>query len=173
LFLVLPGTPPAVDEELDPVARSLRRGLMERTEQSRIEVGHGRVRVIEDRHAVRDLTISDAKRTVTVALRSAGKVALRLAGKVAGTVAAETVVWAVGGRLRDDGCCCRRRARQRTVTEDTHKRRDDDQDSEDRRSRTAACSRCWLAVAHAVQSRQRCVASTYAVFGTPTICAGS
>jgi hypothetical protein len=102
-------------------------------------------------------------------------VALRLAGKVAGTVAAQTVVRAVRGRLRDDGWCCRRRrAPQRTVTEDTHKRRDDDdQDSEDRRSRTAACSRCWLAVGHAFQSRQRDVASAYAVFDTPTICAGS
>jgi hypothetical protein len=163
VFLVLPGTPAAVDEELDPVARSIRCGLTERTEQSWIEVGHGRVRVIEDRHAVRDLTISDAKRTVMAALRLAGK------------VAAKTAVRAVRGLLRDDGCCCRRRrARQRTVTEDTHKSRGhDDQDSEDRRSCAAACARCWLAVGHASQSGQRGVASTYAVFDTPAICSSS
>jgi hypothetical protein len=30
-----------------------------------------------------------------------------------------------------------------------------------------------LAAGHALQSRQRGVASTYAIFDTPTICAGS
>jgi hypothetical protein len=57
--------------------------LAEGTEESWIEVGHGRKFVIEDRHAVRDDTVSLAKWTMAVAV--------------------QTVVRAVGTRLRGDG----------------------------------------------------------------------
>jgi hypothetical protein len=83
LFLVLRGTPATLDVEFDPVARSLRCGLAEGTEESWIEVGHGRNFVIEDRHAVRDDTVSLARRTMAVAV--------------------QTVVWPVRARLRGDG----------------------------------------------------------------------
>src|SRR3712207_8340692 len=43
-FLVLRGTPAAIDEELDPVACSIRCGLAQGTEESWIKVGHGRKR---------------------------------------------------------------------------------------------------------------------------------
>ena len=83
LLLVLRGTPAAIDEELDPVARGIRCGLAEGTEERWIKVGHGRKFVIEDRHAVRDDTVSLAKCTMAVAV--------------------QTVVRAVRARLRGDG----------------------------------------------------------------------
>jgi hypothetical protein len=83
LVLVLRGTPAAVDVELDPVARGIRCGLAEGTEERRIKVGHGRIFVIEDGHAVRDDTVSLAKCTVAVAVPA--------------------VVGAVRARLRGDG----------------------------------------------------------------------
>jgi hypothetical protein len=83
LFLVLRGTPAAIDEELDPVAGGIRCGLAEGTEESWIKVGHGRKFVIEDRHAVRDDTVGLAECTMAVAV--------------------QTVVRAVRARLRDDG----------------------------------------------------------------------
>jgi hypothetical protein len=58
LFLVLRGTPAAIDDELDPVVRGIRCRLAEGTEESWIKVGHGRRFVIEDRRAVRDDTVS-------------------------------------------------------------------------------------------------------------------
>ena len=83
LILVLRGTPATIDEELDPVACSVRCGLAEGTEKSWIKVGHGRKPLIEDRHAVRDDAVGLAKRTMVVA------------GK--------TVVRAVRELLRGDG----------------------------------------------------------------------
>jgi hypothetical protein len=83
LFLVLRGTPAAIDVELDLIARSIRCGLAQCTEESWIKVGHGRKFVIEDRHAVRDDTVSLAKRTMAVAV--------------------QTVVRAVRARLRGGG----------------------------------------------------------------------
>jgi hypothetical protein len=83
LFLVLRGTPATIDVELDPVVRGIRCGLAEGTEESWIKVGHGRNFVIEDRHAVRDDTVSLAECTMAVA--------------------AQTVVRAVRARLRGDG----------------------------------------------------------------------
>jgi hypothetical protein len=83
LFLVLRGTPTALDVELDPVAPGVRCGPAESTEKSWIKVGHGRNLVIQDRRAVGDGTASLAKRTAVVALK--------------------TVVRAVRGRLRGDG----------------------------------------------------------------------
>src|SRR4029450_3621558 len=110
---------------------SIRCRLAQGTEEIWIEVGHGREFVIEDRHAVRDDTVSLAKCT--------------MAG------ATQTVVRAVGARLRGDGGWCRRRRdRQQLVTEDTDKRRADDyKGSEDGRSGTAGCCTCWFAVGHA------------------------
>jgi hypothetical protein len=40
LLLVLGGTPAAIDEELDPVDRSIGCGSAQRAEEGRIEVGY-------------------------------------------------------------------------------------------------------------------------------------
>src|SRR5262245_6754310 len=58
LFLVFRGTPAAVDVQLDPVAGRVRRSLAKGTEESWVELGHGRILVVEDRHAVGDDTVS-------------------------------------------------------------------------------------------------------------------
>jgi hypothetical protein len=83
LILVRRGTPTAIDEELDPGARSIPCGLAEGTEEIWIKVGDGRKSVVEDRHAVRDDTVSLADHTIVVAVK--------------------TVVRAVPERLRGDG----------------------------------------------------------------------
>jgi hypothetical protein len=83
LFLVLRGTPATIDVELDPVARRSRCSSAQGTEESRIKVGDRRICVVEDRHAVRDDTVSRAERTTV------------LVGK--------TVVGAVRKRLFPDG----------------------------------------------------------------------
>ena len=69
LLLVRRGTPAAVDDELDPVVRGLRRGLAQGTEESWIKVGHTRNLVVEDRRAVGDGTVSLAKRTAGLTAR--------------------------------------------------------------------------------------------------------
>ena len=66
LFLVLRGTPAAVDEELDAVVRGIRCRLAQGTEESGIEVGHARNLVIEDRRAVGDGTVGLAERTAVL-----------------------------------------------------------------------------------------------------------
>ena len=66
MFLVLRGTPAAVDDELDPVVRGISCSLAQGTEESRIEVGYTRNLVIEDRRAVGDGTVSLAKRTTVL-----------------------------------------------------------------------------------------------------------
>ena len=63
LLLVRRGTPATVDDELDPVARGISRGLAQRTEEPRIEFGYARNLVVEDRRAVGNGTVSFAKRT--------------------------------------------------------------------------------------------------------------
>jgi hypothetical protein len=63
LLLVRRGTPAAVDDELDPVVRGIRRGLAQGTEEGWIELGYTWDLVIEDRCAVGDGTVSLAKRT--------------------------------------------------------------------------------------------------------------
>ena len=60
------GAPAAVDVELDPVVRGIRRGLAQGIEQSGVEVGHGRNLVVEDRHAVRDGAACLAERTTVL-----------------------------------------------------------------------------------------------------------
>ena len=64
MFLVLRGTPAAIDEELDPVVCGISCSLAQGTEESWIEVGYTRNLVIEDRRAVGDGTVSFAKRTM-------------------------------------------------------------------------------------------------------------
>jgi hypothetical protein len=71
LFLVLRGTPTAIDEELDPVVRGIRCSLAQGTEQIRVEVGYTRNLVIKDRRAVGDGTVSLAKRTTALTDRRA------------------------------------------------------------------------------------------------------
>jgi hypothetical protein len=66
LFLVLRGTPATIDEELDPVVRGISCSLAQGTEESWIEVGYTRNRVIKDRRAVRDRTVSRARRTTVL-----------------------------------------------------------------------------------------------------------
>jgi hypothetical protein len=61
LFLVLPGTPAAVDEELNPVVRGISCRVAQGTEEGRVEVGYTRNLVIKDRGAVGDDTVSLAK----------------------------------------------------------------------------------------------------------------
>jgi hypothetical protein len=63
LFLVLAGTPAAVDEELHAVVRGIRCCLAQGTAQIGVEVGYTRNLVIEDRRAVGDGTVSLAERT--------------------------------------------------------------------------------------------------------------
>ena len=70
MFLVLRGTPAAVDEELDPVVRGIGCSLAQGTEESWIEVGYTRNLVIEDRRAVGDGTVSLAKRTTVLTAKT-------------------------------------------------------------------------------------------------------
>ena len=70
LFLVLRGTPAAIDEELDAVVRGIRCSLAQGTEQSWIEVGYTRNLVIKDRRAVGDGTVSLAKRTTVLTAKT-------------------------------------------------------------------------------------------------------
>ena len=94
LLLVRRGTPAAVDVELDPVVRGIRCGLAQGTEEGRVEVGHGRILVVEDRHAVRDDPVGLAKRTVGRRLRAARDARRALAAR---------------RRRRDGGCGVERR----------------------------------------------------------------
>ena len=66
LILVLRGTPATIDEELDPVVRGVSCSLVQGTEQIGVEVGYTRNLVIKDRRAVRDGTVSLAKRTTVL-----------------------------------------------------------------------------------------------------------
>jgi hypothetical protein len=67
VFLVLRGTPAAVDDEIDPVVRGIRRGLAQGTEESWIKFGYARDLVIEDRRAIGDGTVRLAKRATVLA----------------------------------------------------------------------------------------------------------
>ena len=69
LLLVLRGAPAAVDDELDAVVRGIRRGLAQGTEQSRIELGHTRDPVVEDRRAVGDGAAGLAERAAVLAAK--------------------------------------------------------------------------------------------------------
>jgi hypothetical protein len=79
LFLVLPRTPAAIDEELDAVVCGISCSLAQGTEESWLEVGHARNLVIEDCRARGDGTVSLATRTTVLAAKDDGTV--RLAGR--------------------------------------------------------------------------------------------
>ena len=66
-FLVRRGTPAAVDNEPDAVARGSRCGPAEGIEEGRIKVGHAWNLVIEDRRAVGYGSVSLAQRTPRLA----------------------------------------------------------------------------------------------------------
>ena len=66
MFLVLRGTPAALDDELDAVVRGIRCRPAQGTEESWIEVGDTRNLVIEDRRAGGDGTVSLAARTTVL-----------------------------------------------------------------------------------------------------------
>ena len=72
LFLVLRGTPAAIDEELDAVVRGISCGLAQGTEESWIKVGYTRNLVIKDRRAVGDGTVGLAKRTAVLTAKDVG-----------------------------------------------------------------------------------------------------
>ena len=97
MLLVLRGTPAAVDEEIDPVARGISCSLAQGTEQIGVEVGYGWKIVIEDRRAVGDRTVSLAKRTTVLAGKD--EVTTRLARRTTVLAAKTTVLTAkdVGG----------------------------------------------------------------------------
>jgi hypothetical protein len=67
LFLILRGTPAAVDDELDPVACGVGCSLAQGGKEGGIKVGYGRKIVIEDGRAVGDGTVRFAKRTTVLA----------------------------------------------------------------------------------------------------------
>jgi hypothetical protein len=66
VFLVLRGTPAAIDEELDAVVCGISCRLAKGIEQIRVEVGYTRNLVIEDRRAVGEGTVSLGKRTTVL-----------------------------------------------------------------------------------------------------------
>ncbi len=69
MFLVLGGTPAAIDEELDAVVCGIRCSLPQCTQKSWIKVGYTRSVVIKDRRAVGDDTVSLAKRTTMLSAK--------------------------------------------------------------------------------------------------------
>ena len=72
MFLVLRGTPAAVDDELDPVVCGISCSLTQGTEESWIKVGDTRNLVSKDGRAVGDGTISPAKRTTVPTGKTTG-----------------------------------------------------------------------------------------------------
>jgi hypothetical protein len=62
VFLVRPGTPAAIDEELDPVAPGISRSPAQGSEEGGVELDYTRNLVIKDRRVVGDGTINLAKR---------------------------------------------------------------------------------------------------------------
>jgi hypothetical protein len=62
-FLVLRGTPAAIDGEDDPVACGISCSPAQGNEESWVEVGYTRNLVVEDGRAVGDGSVSLAKRT--------------------------------------------------------------------------------------------------------------
>ena len=157
LLLVGRGTPAAVDVERHPVGRGIGCGLTQGTEEGWIEVGHARNRVVEDRHAVRDRTVGLAERAAVLAAKTRGA--------------------ANEARRRPSTARTHRgrRGRRRAARASDGDRGDTDEhaDGADPAIRAGGAARAGALVGHAVQSRQRGVASPYAVFDMPTICAGS
>jgi hypothetical protein len=61
LLLVLRGAPTAIDDELDPVVRGISRGSPQGTKERWVNVGHTRNRVVKDRRAGGNGTVSLAE----------------------------------------------------------------------------------------------------------------
>jgi hypothetical protein len=105
LFLVLRGTPATIDVELDAVVRGIRSSLAQGTEESWIKVGYTPNLVIKDRRAVRDSTVSLAKRTavgpVARVSASGSSSARRAAGPLAGAIV--TDCWSRAGSSGTSG----------------------------------------------------------------------
>ena len=77
MFLVLPGTPAALDEEPDPVVRGSSCRPAQGTEERRVEFVHRRDVVIEDRRAIGDGTVSLAECTAVHSAKGAATLARR------------------------------------------------------------------------------------------------
>jgi hypothetical protein len=77
LFLVLRGTPAAVDDEPEPLVRGIRCRSAQGAEQSGVDLGHGRNVVIEDRRAAGDGTLGLAERTAVPPGKDAATLARR------------------------------------------------------------------------------------------------
>ena len=142
MFLVLRGTPAAIDDELDTVVRGIGCSLAQGTEESWIKVGYTRNLVIKDRRAVGDGTVSLAKRTTVLAAKNEGTVSL---AKRTMVLTAKDV----------DGWCGRRgrgRGRQQLGAEGCGDRRDDEEQAGGtdpaNPNPTGRCS-CSFAVGHA------------------------
>ena len=83
LLLVFRGTPATRDVELDAVVCCISCSLAQGTEQIAVEVGHGRNLVIKDRRAVGDGTVSLARCTTVIAVKSVQRWWPRLASSTA------------------------------------------------------------------------------------------
>ena len=166
LLLVLRGAPAAVDVELDPVVRGIGRSLAQGPEQVGVEVGDTRDLVVEDRRAVGDGTVGLAERAT----------ASRRRGRAPSARERTRCSDAPDGRHRGRRRAVEDEDASSLVAEGCGDRRDDDEqagDADPCGSGSDGSSFVLVAVGHACQSRQRGVAGTYAVFDTPTICAGS
>ena len=70
LLLILRGAPATIDKNLDPIPGGIRCSLAQGTEESWIKVGYTRNLVIKDCRAVRDGTVSLAKRTTVLTAKT-------------------------------------------------------------------------------------------------------
>jgi hypothetical protein len=137
VILVLAGAPATRDVELDPVACGIGCGSAEGTEQIGVEVGHGRNVVVEDRHPVKDGTVSRAKRTT-------GLTGRRAVGDGTATVLTATDVDEWGGG--------RGRGRRQPIAEGCGERRDDGKQAggtDPANPDPAGRGSCWLPAGHA------------------------
>jgi len=137
LLLVGRGSPAALDDELEPVVRGIRRGLAQGTDESWIELGYTRNPVIEDRRAVRDGTVGLAKRTTATVGGGTASLARRIR-----TLAWEDV----------DGLCrCRGRGRRPLMADGCGDRRHDDEQAGDPSPAdpNPTGRSCWCGVRHA------------------------
>jgi len=135
-LLVIPGTPAAIDVELDPVACRIGCRSAQGTEQVRVQLGNARNPIVEDRRAVGDCTVSLAKPKATGGGGTAGLT------QPARPLTSEDV----------NGCCHRGGRGRPPLRAEGSDRRDDDQEAGDpgRANPEPArrCS-CSLGVGHA------------------------
>src|ERR671923_974119 len=156
LLLVRRGTPPAVDDELDPVACGIGCSPAHGTEESRVEVGYTRNRVVEDRRPVGDGAVGFAKRSNAVAAKGG---AATLANR---TTAPAAEIWGTVRLARGastatalEGWWGRRGGRRQLVADCCGDRRDDDEQAGDAHpANPIPAGRCsgWFAVGHAAIS---------------------